>query len=102
MQQLAGKNLGVGVGLGLLVSQIDPVIYSRRDLLKVATLPVFGTVSWSETAGSKGSLLETNRYFFLAITILVLGYLVIIAMYQLQVGLLTKLAGFGSLFLGPG
>jgi polysaccharide chain length determinant protein (PEP-CTERM system associated) len=94
--------IGAGVGLVLLVSQIDPVIYSRRDLVRVAALPVLGSVSWSETARGKGSLLETNRYFFLAVTILVLGYLVILTMYELQVGLLTKLAGFGSLFLGSG
>lgn len=94
--------IGAGVGLVLLVSQIDPVIYSRRDLVRVAALPVLGSVSWSETAGGKGSLLETNRYFFLAVTILVSGYLLIIAMYKLQVGPLTKLAGLGSLFLGPG
>lgn len=96
--------LGIGVGVGsvLLLSQIDPVIYSRRDLVRVAALPVLGSVSWSETAGGKGSLLETNRYFFLALTILVFGYLGIISMYKLQVGLLTELAGFGSLFPGPG
>ncbi len=94
--------IGAGIGVVLLVSQIDPVIYSRRDLVRVAVLPVLGSVSWSETAGGKRSLLETNPSFFLALTILVLGYLVIIAMYKLRVGLLTELAGFGSLFPGPG
>jgi polysaccharide chain length determinant protein (PEP-CTERM system associated) len=92
--------IGAGVGLVLLVSQIDPVIYSRRDLVRVAALPVLGSVSWSETADGKRSLLEANRYFFLALTILVIAYLVIVAMCKLQVGLLTELAGFASLFPG--
>jgi protein tyrosine kinase modulator len=94
--------LGVGVGLGLLVSQIDPVIYSRRDLLKAAAFPILGSVSWSEAARDKESFLEANRYFFLALTALALVYLGLSAMYQLQVGLLTNLAGFGSFFPSPG
>lgn len=94
--------IAAGVGLALLISQIDPVIYSRRDLLKVAALPVLGTVSWSETAGGDGSSPGVNRYFYLALTALVLVYLGLDAMYVLQVEALTRLAGFGSLFPSPG
>ena len=90
------------MGLGLLVSQIDPVIYARRDLLKAAPFPILGSVSWSEAATDKESFLEANRYFFLALTALALLYLGLSAMYKLQVGLLTNLAGFGSFFPSPG
>jgi polysaccharide chain length determinant protein (PEP-CTERM system associated) len=95
---LAG--IGAGVGLVLLVSQMNPVIYSRRDLLRVAALPVLGTVSWSETAKANRSL--GNRYFFLALSAFALVFLTLNVMYEFQVGLLTKLAGFGSLFPGSG
>jgi polysaccharide chain length determinant protein (PEP-CTERM system associated) len=90
--------IGAGVGLVLLVSQMNPVIYSRRDLLRVAALPVLGTVSWSETAKANRSL--GNRYFVLALSALALVFLTLNVMYELQIGLLTKLAGFGSLFPG--
>jgi polysaccharide chain length determinant protein (PEP-CTERM system associated) len=95
--------IGAGVGLVFLVSQIDPVIYSRHDLLKVAALPVLGTVSWSETAGGNRSPLEVNRYFYLAFTALVFLYLGLDAMYVFQVEALTRLAGFdfGSLLPSP-
>jgi len=92
--------IGAGVGLVLLVSQMNPVIYSRRDLLRVAALPVLGTVSWSETAKANRSLLEGNRYFVLALSALALVFLTLNVMYELQIELLTKLAGFGSLFPG--
>ena len=57
--------MGAGVGLVLLVSQMHPVIYSRRDLLRVAALPVLGTVSWSETAKANGSFVTETVTFFL-------------------------------------
>ena len=93
--------MGAGVGLVLLVSQMHPVIYSRRDLLRVAALPVLGTVSWSETAKANGSFVG-NRYFFLALSGLALVFVALNVMYKLQSGLLTELAGFGSLFPGSG
>ena len=92
--------IGAGVGLVLLVSQMNPVIYSRRDLLRVAALPVLGTVSWSETAKANGSFVGGNGSFFLALSGLALVFVALNVMYKLQVGLLTKLAGFGSLFPG--
>ena len=88
------------MGLVLLVSQMNPVIYSRRDLLRVAALPVLGTVSWSETAKANGSFVGGNGSFFLALSGLALVFVALNVMYKLQVGLLTKLAGFGSLFPG--
>lgn len=94
--------IGAGVGIVLLVSQMDPVIYSRRDLLRLAALPVLGTVSWSETAKANGSFVDGNRYFFLALSGLALVFVALNVMYKLQLGLLTELAGFGSLFPGSG
>ena len=94
--------IGAGVGLVLLVSQVDPVIYSRRDLLRVAALPVLGTVSWSETAKANRSVVGGNRYFFLALSGLAVVVVALNVMYTLQLGLLTELAGFGSLFPGSG
>jgi hypothetical protein len=81
---------------------MDPVIYSRRDLLRVAALPVLGTVSWSETANANGSFVDGNRYFFLVLSGLALVFVALNVMYKLRLGLLTELAGFGSLFPGSG
>lgn len=94
--------IGAGVGLVFLIAQIDPVIYSRHDLLRLASLPVLGTVSWSESAGGERSSPAGNGYFYVALTVLVVLYLGLNAMYVLQVEALTRWGGFASLFPSPG
>ena len=43
--------IGAGLGMSLLMSQINPVITSTQQLSRVTGIPVFGTVSANETLG---------------------------------------------------
>ena len=45
MTVVLGMGLGAGVGLAFLISQFWPTFDSRRSLMQVADIPVFGSVS---------------------------------------------------------
>ena len=42
---------GVGVGLSLLFSQVNPVVTSSSQVAKITGIPVFGVVSATENLG---------------------------------------------------
>ncbi|MGH9875220.1 MAG: XrtA system polysaccharide chain length determinant [Pyrinomonadaceae bacterium] len=90
--------IGGGIGLVLLLLQIQPVIYSRRNLMNIADLPVLGTLSLADARKPNRSFFVANLSFFLALTALSLSFVGLNVMYFLQVESLAKLAGFG-LFL---
>lgn len=90
--------IGGGIGLVLLVLQIQPVIYSRRNLMEIADLPILGTLSLADARKPNRSFFVANLSFFLALTALTLACVGLNVMYFLQAEVLAKLAGFG-LFL---
>ena len=42
---------GAGIGLSLLISQINPVVTSRNQVTKETGIPVFGVISATENLG---------------------------------------------------
>ncbi len=44
MAMVLGAGLGAGVGLALLIAQLWPTFDSRRSLMRIADIPVFGSV----------------------------------------------------------
>lgn len=88
-----------GIGLALALALTNPVIYTARALEKLTTFPVLGTVSFTATAAKrKPTKPFADISFFFAISVLLLFYVTLNAIYMLKVDALLTLAGFG--FLG--
>jgi protein tyrosine kinase modulator len=70
--------IGVGVGLSLVMSQINPVVTSTSQLSKMTGIPVFGTVS----ANSNLGLHSWNRRKTLLFMLSNLILLIVLAMFM--------------------
>ncbi len=82
-----------GVGVALLLSQMKPVIYNKKKLRELTDFPIFGTLSPVES--SQASLRRSSEMvgFGCAAVLLIGMYVSLMAMYQLRVEFLDKLAG---------
>ncbi|MGH8470459.1 MAG: XrtA system polysaccharide chain length determinant [Gammaproteobacteria bacterium] len=84
---------GVGIALALALSR--PVIYTSRGLEKLVNIPVLGTVSYNAgTGGLKTYKPFVDLSFFFGISVLLVLYVTLNAMYLLKVDILMRLAGF--------
>lgn len=81
--------IAAGIGLALLISLIDPVIYTRHDLRKITNLPVLGSISVDKTLTGD----EYHRPYWVALGSLLTIFLALNLMYLLQFSFLTNLAG---------
>lgn len=70
---------GVGVGLSLLVSQINPVVTSGSQISKATGFPVFGVVSAAENLGLQRWNKKKTVIFVVSNTLLMLVLAVFIA-----------------------
>jgi polysaccharide chain length determinant protein (PEP-CTERM system associated) len=72
--------LGTGVGMSLLMSQINPIVTSSHQVSKATGIPVFGMVSASENLGlhawhkKKTLLFIVSNLFLISILIMLLTY----------------------------
>jgi len=78
--------LGGGIFLALLLSQINPVIFTRRTLQNVAGLPVFGAVSLIITPEIKFKNRLRNASFAFASILLMLAYTVVLVIHSADLG----------------
>ncbi|MGI0015075.1 MAG: hypothetical protein ACREBU_16800, partial [Nitrososphaera sp.] len=84
-----------GVALALALALSKPAIYTRRELEKLVNVPVLGTVSYNAgTARLKTHKPFVDRSFFVGISLLLVLYVTLNAMYLLKVDVLMRLAGF--------
>jgi polysaccharide chain length determinant protein (PEP-CTERM system associated) len=71
---------GVGIGLSLLMSQLNPVATSTAQLSKITGVPIFGVISANENLGlqkwhqKKTLLFITSNVLLLCLLILFLSY----------------------------
>lgn len=85
-----------GVALALALALSNPVIYTRRGLEKLVNIPVLGTVSYNAGTGRlKPYRPFLDLSFFFGISVLLVLYMTLNAMYLLEVDVLMNLAGFG-------
>ncbi|MCI0556873.1 MAG: Wzz/FepE/Etk N-terminal domain-containing protein [Nitrososphaera sp.] len=85
-----------GVALAFALSLSNPLIYTRRGLEKLINLPVLGTVSYNAGTGRlKPYKPFVDLSFFFGISVLLVLYVTLNAMYLLEVDVLMNLAGFG-------
>lgn len=70
--------VGVGIGLSLIMSQINPVVTSSSQLSKMTGIPVFGTVSANQNLGLHSWNRRKTMLFMLSniILLLILGMFV--------------------------
>jgi len=84
-----------GVALALALALSNPVIYTRRGLEKLINIPVLGTVSYNAGTGRlKPYKPFVDLSFFFGISVLLVLYVTLNAMYLLQFDVLMNLAGF--------
>ena len=83
--------LASGVALALALALGNPVIYTRRGLEKLISIPVLGTVSYN--AGTYKPFVDVSCFFGIGVLLVLYGTLN--AMYLLQVDMLINLAGYG-------
>lgn len=85
-----------GVALALALALSNPVIYMRRGLEKLIDIPVLGTVSYN---GGTGRLKPHKPFvdpsFIFGVSMLLIIYVTLNAMYFLKVDVLMKVAGPG-------
>ena len=72
---------GVGIGLSLLFSQINPVVTSSAQLSKATGIPVFGAVSATESLGLQKWNRKKTLLFVLSNTFLLVVLAVFIAYF---------------------
>ncbi|MCI0561173.1 MAG: hypothetical protein MN733_22025 [Nitrososphaera sp.] len=85
-----------GVALAFALALSNPLIYTRRELEKLINIPVLGTVSYNAGTGRlKLHKPFVDLSFFFGISVLLVLYVTLNAMYLLEVDVLTNLAGFG-------
>lgn len=85
-----------GLALALALALSKPVIYTRRGLEKLVNIPVLGTVSYNAGTGNlKPYKPFLDLSFFFGISVLLVLYVTLNAMYLLRVDVLMNLAGFG-------
>ena len=75
-------SIGVGVGLSLLFSQLNPVVISRSQVMRETGIPVFGVVSATENLGLQKWHKKKTIIFIVSNTIL-LGLLTCFILYAL-------------------
>ncbi|MEW6990595.1 XrtA system polysaccharide chain length determinant [Colwelliaceae bacterium 6441] len=73
---------GVGIGLSLLFSQINPVVTSRNQVTKATGIPVFGVVSATENLGLQQWHKKKTIIFIISNTLL-LGLLMCFILYSM-------------------
>jgi len=78
--------LAGGLFLALLLSQINPVIFTRRTLQSVAGLPVFGAVSLVMTPEVRFKNRLRNASFAFASILLMLAYTVVLVIHSADLG----------------
>ncbi len=80
MTMLLGAGLGAGVGLAFLIAQLWPTFGSRRSLMQIADIPVFGSVGLVlSPAAQRRERLQTVVYASL-VGVLLLTYAGLIVM----------------------
>ncbi|MFH0351704.1 MAG: hypothetical protein ACHBMF_07235, partial [Chromatiales bacterium] len=85
--------VGSGVALALALALSNPVIYTRRGLEKLINVPVLGTVSYNAGGRLKPHKPFEDHSFFFGISVLLVLYVTLNAMYLLKVDVLVNLAG---------
>lgn len=79
-----GAGLGAGVGLAFLIAQLWPTFDSRRSLLRIADIPVFGSVGLMlSPAAQRRARLQTTVYASL-VGMLLLTYVGLIVVQKLN------------------
>jgi polysaccharide chain length determinant protein (PEP-CTERM system associated) len=81
--------IGAGVGIALVLSLLNPLVFTRHDLDKITDLPILGTVSLDRQLSPP----ESNRPYFVALGCLVALFAVLNLLYLLRVDFLASLAG---------
>ena len=81
--------IGAGVGIALVVSLLNPTIYTQRDLEKFSDLPILGSVSVNTSLIKPAS----NVSYFVVLGSLVVILAVLNLLYIKHVAFLTDLAG---------
>jgi len=85
-----------GVALALALALSNPVIYTRRRLEKLINIPVLGTVSYNAGSGRLKTYKPfVDLPFFFGVSVLLVLYVTLNAMYLLKVDVLMNLAGLG-------
>ena len=80
MTMVLGAGLGAGVGLAFLIAQLWPTVGSRRSLMQITDIPVFGSVSLVlSPAAQRRARLQTVVYASL-LGVLLLTYAGLIVM----------------------
>ncbi|MGL1957607.1 MAG: chain length determinant family protein [Colwellia sp.] len=74
--------IGAGVGLSLLMSQLNPVVTSSTQLSRATGVPIFGMVSANENLGLQ-SLHKKKNIIFIFSNLVLLGVLVMLISYFL-------------------
>lgn len=75
--------IGVGVGLSLLFSQLNPVVTSGAQVSKVTGIPVFGVVSAAENLGMQRWHRKKQFLFIISNTMLI-GLMMVFIAYSLK------------------
>ncbi len=73
---------GVGIGLSLLMSQLNPVAISTAQLSKITGVPIFGVISANENLGLH-KWQQKKTFIFIGSNALLLGLLVLFVSYFL-------------------
>ena len=73
---------GVGIGLSLLMSQLNPVATSTAQLSKITGVPIFGVISANENLGLH-KWHQKKTFIFIGSNALLLGLLVLFVSYFL-------------------
>jgi polysaccharide chain length determinant protein (PEP-CTERM system associated) len=73
---------GVGIGLSLLMSQLNPVATSTTQLSKITGVPVFGVISANENLGLH-KWQQKKTFIFIGSNALLIGLLVLFVSYFL-------------------
>ncbi len=81
--------IGAGVGIAVVLSLLNPRVFTRRDLDKLTDLPILGTVSLDSALSPP----EPNRPYVIALGCLVVACAVLNLLYFLRVDFLASLAG---------
>ena len=72
--------IGAGLGLSLLMSQLNPIVTSSKQLSKATGIPIFGMVSANENLGLH-SWHRKKTIIFITSNIILLGILVLFISY---------------------
>lgn len=82
--------IGVGVGLSLLMSQINPIVMSASQLSRATGLPVFGMVSANENLGLQ-KWHRNKTIIFMMSNLVLLGILSLFVSYFLFPNLVQRI-----------